>query len=51
MPTEAELEEFFAVAEKKFQKQFAEKYVHAHSLKNLDFSFLLLHFLSNQTAI
>ncbi|XWS45289.1 hypothetical protein CRYUN_Cryun15aG0123900 [Craigia yunnanensis] len=33
MPTEAELEEFFAVAEKKLQKQFAEKYVHAHSLK------------------
>ncbi|XVE82775.1 hypothetical protein DITRI_Ditri16bG0032800 [Diplodiscus trichospermus] len=26
MPTEAELEEFFAVAEKKLQKRFAEKY-------------------------
>ena len=32
MPIEAELEKFLADAEKEFQKQFAEKYVHAHSL-------------------
>ncbi|XVE87141.1 hypothetical protein DITRI_Ditri18aG0092600 [Diplodiscus trichospermus] len=32
MPTEAELEEFFAAAEKRLQKEFAEKYVRAHSL-------------------
>ncbi|XWS29861.1 hypothetical protein CRYUN_Cryun24cG0066300 [Craigia yunnanensis] len=32
MPTEAELEEFFAAAEKKLQKKFAAKYVHSHSL-------------------
>ena len=49
MPTEAELEEFFAAAEKKLQKKFAEKYVHSHSLLKT-FSFLLLQILSNQTA-
>lgn len=50
-PIKAEIEEFFASAEKDLQKHFTEKYVHARSLQKPRFSFPSLQFLSNQPEI